>query len=113
MCSLNQFHTVIQLSNNIYEIWKTLIGYVSPRPNKFQKQNLFCKNAGKDGKYNTLEKAKMACEQKKDCIAVEDKSCDGKGHFTTCFGFKYISKGPGVLNTCIYKKIGNSLMLPH
>ena len=70
-----------------------------------QKENLFCKKAGRGKKYSSLKQAQNKCKQKISCLAVQDRRCDGKGSFVLCFGVENISKAAGSLNTCIYKKM--------
>ena len=54
--------------------------------------------------YDSLEEAKSACENEKNCAAVYDLFCDGKGYFCTCNVFSVFEQTHRNGMDCIYHK---------
>ena len=68
--------------------------------------NRFCKKSSKSGKYLSLKEAKNNCNQKVDCIAIQDGKCDNKGTFKICSGNNPMSTKMSSKGTCIFLKKG-------
>ena len=63
-----------------------------------QIQNKYCDHV--EGNYANVESAKVACNNRDDCVALSDKYCDDAWILICLTGteFKNSSKG-----TCVYK----------
>ena len=93
-------------SDNENDFGNTIRGRLITAESYQKSINRFCKKASKSGKYRSLKEAKDACNEKVDCIAVQDGKCDNKGTFKICRGNNPLSRKMSSKGTCIFLKKG-------